>query len=289
MIVTRIIGGLGNQLFQCAAGIALAARHGVALKLDLRWMRRYRRQPYLLDRFPLPAAPLTVLERLAYTWFPFRRNPPFLLIKAARHLNRRIYLEPGHDYDPAFATLGPDRFLWGYFQSERYFEDCRDLVRAEFAGRADRSRYDPAVVAAVDDEASVAVQFRRGDYVTDPATSRSIGTCPTGYYRDAFALLRSRVPAPRWIVFSDDIPWCRANVGLEGAIFAERSGGTPVDDLFLAASCRHIVLANSTFSWWSAWLNENPGMIAIAPRRWFRDPALHGQSGDLIPARWHRV
>jgi hypothetical protein len=289
MIVTRIMGGLGNQLFQCAAGLALAARHGVGLKFDLRWMSRYRRRPYLLDRFPLPAARLTIGERLAHTWFPFPRNPPFLYIKATRRLNRRIYLEPGHAYDPAFAALGPDRFLWGYFQSERYFEACRTLVRAELSGRADRSRYDPGVLAAIDDEASVAVQFRRGDYVTDPDTSRSLGVCHPDYYRDAVAVVRERVSAPRWVVFSDDVPWCRANVELEGAVYVERSGGTPVDDLFLAASCRHIILANSTFSWWSAWLNENPGLVAVAPRRWFRDPVLHEQSGDLIPGRWHRV
>jgi hypothetical protein len=289
MIVTRIMGGLGNQLFQCAAGLALAARHGVGLRFDLRWMRRYPRRPYLLDRFALPAARLTIAERLAYTWFPFGRNPPFLFVKATRRFNRRIYLEPGHAYDPAFATLGPDRFLWGYFQSERYFEPHRTLVRAELQGRADRSLYEPAVLAAVDDEAAVAVQFRRGDYVTDPATSASIGVCPPAYYRDAVALVRERVASPRWVVFSDDLPWCRANVDLEKAVFVERAGGTPVDDLHLAASCRHIILANSTFSWWSAWLNENPGMVAVAPRRWFRDPVLHAQSADLVPARWHRV
>jgi hypothetical protein len=103
------------------------------------------------------------------------------------------------------------------------------------------------------------------------------------------AAIRQHVQAPRFLVFSDDIDWCRQNVCLDGALFVERRGGTALDDMALAARCRNIILANSTFSWWCAWLRMPSDGVAIAPERWFRAEQLHMQASQLCPPSWLRI
>lgn len=286
MIIVRIIGGLGNQMFQYAAGRSLSARFNVPLKVDLRWMERYRQREYLLDRFELPVEKMTISDRLRFTWFPFRRNPPFLFIKAIRRLNSLVYMEQSLSYDPDFIGLGPDRFLFGYFQSYRYFEGFEELIHQDFSYEPDLSIYEREWVNMVDEQDSTAIQFRRGDFVTDPATNRSIGTCPMDYYERAVSRIRSKNRNAPLIVFSDEIAWCKKNLSFKNMAFVERKGGTPLDDMFLAARCKHIILANSSFSWWSAWLNMNPDKIVIAPEQWFRDENLNRQASSLFPASW---
>lgn len=289
MIVVRIIGGLGNQMFQYAAGRALAAKFNVPLKLDLRWMARYRHREYLLDRFNLSAEKITLADRMKFTWFPFRRNPPFLFMKTIRRVNHLIYMEPSLTFNPTFFSLEPDCFLFGYFQSYRYFEGCEDLIRHDFSREMDPSIYEKAWVEKVAEPDSIAIQFRRGDFVTDPAANRSIGTCSIDYYEKAVSQIRKKKKDAPLIVFSDNIDWCKANVRFDNTIFIERKGGSPVDDMLLAARCNHIIMANSSFSWWCAWLNRHPDKIVIAPKQWFRDEALNAQTGDLFPPDWIRL
>jgi len=109
------------------------------------------------------------------------------------------------------------------------------------------------------------------------------------FYNLAVSYVASRQKRLQLVVFSDEIGWCRENVKFANAVFVERAGGTPLDDMFLAAQCDNIILANSTFSWWCAWLNENPDKIVVAPRQWFRDKTLNEQTSDLIPAKWVRL
>lgn len=284
--MVRIIGGLGNQMFQYAAGRALAARFNVPLKLDLRWMLRYRHRAYLLDRFNLSADRMTLAECMKFTWFPFHRNPPFLFMKTERWVNHLIYMESSLAFNPAFVSLGPDRFLFGYFQSYRYFEGYEDLIRHDFIREIDSSIYEKAWLEKVSEPDSIAIQFRRGDFVTDPAANRSIGTCSMEYYTKAVSQIREKKKDAPLVVFSDDIDWCKANVRFHNTVFIERNGGTPIDDMMLAARCNHTILANSSFSWWCAWLNRHPDKIVIAPKHWFRDEALNVQTTDLCPPGW---
>ena len=286
MIAVRIIGGLGNQMFQYAAGRALSARFNIPLKLDLRWMQRYRHREYLLDRFNLHTGSMTVSDYLKFTWFPFRRNPPFIFMKAIQKMNSLIYMEKSLSYDPAFPLLGPDRFLFGYFQSYRYFEGFENLIRLDFSQKPDLTIYKEEWIEKVAAPDSVAVQFRRGDFVTDPATNRSIGTCSMTYYEKAVSHIRTTKGNVPLIIFSDDIKWCQANVRFDNAIFIDRKGGSPVDDMQLAARCNHIIMANSSFSWWCAWLNARPDKIIFAPKQWFKDKLLNAQASDLFPESW---
>lgn len=288
MIVVRIFGGLGNQMFQYAAGRALAAHLKVPLKLDLRWLKRYH-APFQLSLFSLPVMTTTRYDDLRFTWWPFKRNPFFYFIKRIRQLNTRIYMEKSLSYTNDFWNIGPDHFLFGYFQSENYFKGYEELILQDFNYQPDLSLYDSVVVETLQSPGVTAIQFRRGDYVTNMATNLSIGVCPMDYYERAVNHIKSQSNLVRFLVFSDDIEWCRQNVKLEDAVYVERKGGSPLDDMFLAAGCENIILANSTFSWWCAWLNQNPNKMVIAPKIWYRDPVLQEHSHDLIPDSWIRL
>lgn len=276
-------------MFQYAAARALAAKYDVPLKLDLRWMADYRHRELLLNRFPISIENPSWTERLKFTWFPFRRRPFFIYTKLIRRMNPLLYFEPAFSYNPGFWDLGPDCFLFGYFQSEKYFSQYEELIKKEFSYEPDLTLYGSDVIRAVRSPGSTAIQFRRGDYVTNPSANRSIGVCPMAFYERAVAYVKSRQKRARLVVFSDEIGWCREQVKFADAVFVERKGGTPLDDMFLAAQCENIILANSTFSWWCAWLNKNPAKIAIAPRQWFRSKELADQAYDLIPEGWVRM
>ena len=198
-------------------------------------------------------------------------------------------MEPSFPFDSNFWNLGPDRFLFGYFQSEKYFKDHESLIRNDFRYNPDLSLYDGEVIEALQSPNVTAIQFRRGDYITNEATNRSIGVCSMDYYEQAVAYLKSKLKDFRLLILSDDIEWCRQNIKFDRAVFVERRGGTPLDDMFLAVKCKNIILANSTFSWWCAWLNPNPKKIVIAPKKWFKSEELNKNAHDLIPDDWIRV
>jgi len=276
-------------MFQYAAAKSLAARHNVPLKLDLRWMNRYQHREFLLDKFPISIEQPTLLNRMKFTWFPFKRNPYYFYTKLTLRFNNLLYMDQSLPYSPAFCNLGPDCFIFGYFQSEKYFLDYENIIRQDFSYQSDLSLYDPEVLAAVRSPGSTAIQFRRGDYVTNPAANRSMGVCPIEFYERAVEYIESRQKHLQLLVFSDDIKWCKENVKFDNAIFVERKGGSPVDDMFIAANCDNIILANSTFSWWCAWLNKKPHKIVVAPQQWFREKTLNELTYDLIPESWVRL
>lgn len=284
MIVVRIFGGLGNQMFQYAAGRALAAHHGVPLKVDLRWLNRYHTGFQLAD-LPIKAEVISLKEAFRFTWFPFHRHPFFFYIKIIKEFNNFIFLENSFNYDHSFFELGEEKYLFGYFQSEKYFNNFRSIIFNEFKYTPDYKIYKSDVVNTINQTNTTAIQFRRGDYITDKKANETFGICPMDYYERAIEYIRTR-QSTKFLIFSDDINWCRKNVILEDAFYVERQGGSVIDDMFLAAQCKNIIMANSTFSWWSAWLNSNAGKIVIAPNRWFKDQNLNDQSEDLIPEEW---
>jgi hypothetical protein len=252
-------------------------------------MPRYQHREFLLDKFPISIDQPTSIDRLKFTWFPFKRNPFFFYTKLTLGLNHRLYMDQSLPYNPAFHGLGPDCFLFGYFQSEKYFMDYDYVISQDFSYQPDLFLYDPEVRAAVGAPGSTAIQFRRGDYVTNPAANRTMGVCPIEYYERALAYIASCQNHVQLLVFSDDIQWCKENVRFDNAVFVERKGGSPVDDMFVAAKCDNIILANSTFSWWCAWLNKNPQKIIVAPQKWFREKTLNELAYDLIPKSWVRL
>jgi hypothetical protein len=282
MIATRLMGGLGNQMFQYAAGRRLAIRRGTKLVLDL----SYLAHPPLGDvprHFELDCFHI-VAEHTAEP-VDGGRAPAFL-----RWLDRsapRRLKESGVQFQSAVLKARDNTLLVGYWQSEKYFEDEEAQIRKDFTFAAPLSPEKNALAKTIDERA-VSVHIRRGDYVSHPASSKFHGLLPLEYYERAAAVIRERVPHPHFFVISDDPDWCRGHIKLPGTTtFVSDVHSAGHEDLQLMRLCRHHIIANSSFSWWGAWLNERRDKVVVAPKRWFTDDAR--DTSDLVPGNWLRL
>jgi hypothetical protein len=273
MIRVTLQGRLGNWLFQYAAGRAVALRVGTELILDITELRRLRdpwawRVRRLLRHFPLQAR---------YDIRPLfsRKRPTF----------------HGEDFgfDPAAVlTLKDGAWLDGFFQSPLYFADQSATLRAELTPQIEsvRNRH-PSVEREIADTNSVAVHVRRTDYVKKPVRN----LCTTEYYERSMTLCREQLERPRFFIFSDDLDWCRENLRAPDArVVDTHAKPRAVYDLALMSRCRHHIIANSTFSWWSAWLAQTERHLVITPDRWIlNDEWSAFAMRYTIPANWLRV
>ncbi|TMQ72217.1 MAG: alpha-1,2-fucosyltransferase [Candidatus Eisenbacteria bacterium] len=289
MITARLMGGLGNQLFQYAAGFALARRLGVPLQLDATWFRGVTGRRYALEPFTLSGRVASDSElRAAGIRHPsaWARGLARVGIRKPAAI-RGHAREPGFSYWDGFLSLGDGAYLDGYWQSERYFAEVAQVARAEFALRRPPDAENQRMLDAIRGAEAVGIHARRGDYVTDARTRDVHGHAPAEYYAAAVARIRSLVRAPAFFVFSDDPAWAAQHLRVDPAtvIVGHNDAGRDYEDLRLMSACRHHIIANSTFSWWAAWLGERPGQRVIAPRHWFRDGP---DARDLVPARWER-
>jgi len=174
--------------------------------------------------------------------------------------------------------------LVGYWQNEKYFEEIADVIRSDFEFREPLDASDAAIAVEIERSTAVSVHVRRGDNVWNPASTRFHGVLPLEYYRSATELIRSSVSEPHFFVFSDDPEWCRANLQLPGPVtVVDHNQDNAGDDLRLMALCRHHVVANSTYSWWGAWLSRREDKIVVAPKKFV---AAAGVEHDVVPDHW---
>jgi hypothetical protein len=292
MIIVRLEGGLGNQMFQYAAGRALAARHGVQLKLDLASLldRTPRSTPYTfrnydLDVFTLHAEFATPADVSVFNCF----YKPGSVLSYASRAWKRIFgsrgAEQGYQYNAQFDSFGPDTYLSGNWQSPKYFSRIESEIRADFTFLP----MAPNIQTLADEIAqpgSVCLHVRRGDYVGN-SSHETVGL---DYYTKAVALLAEKTQVRALYVFSDDIAWCREHLMLgypTTYVGDEYQGFKASGNTYLMSRCSHFVIPNSTFSWWAAWLSPNPQKIVIAPKAWFPDASI--DTSDLIPQDWIRI
>lgn len=284
MIATRLMGGLGNQMFQYAAARRLAIKHGTELVLDLSWFERQPRsdttRQYELGSFPI------VGRRTAEPVDGGRRKR-LLRALLPEHGVRRV-VEQGPQFQPELLDAPDDTLLVGYWQSEKYFLDEEAQIRRDFAFDAPISPAARALAESID-ESAVSVHVRRGDYVSLARANRFHGVLPIEYYERAAAALLQQLPEPpHFYVFSDDPKWCRTNIELPSTTtFVSRAESTSHEDMLLMSMCSHHIIANSSFSWWGAWLSASPEKVVIAPRRWFADESRN--TSDLVPESWTRL
>lgn len=280
----RIWGGLGNQMFQYAAGLALSRRLGCGLLLHAVETRPDHAR-FALDAFGLDL-------RL---WQPDPRALPLLDRlrgrtggkRAARAWPGPVFEQQGVCATDGIGTVRPGTYLSGFFQSEDFFADHAAAVRAAFALDRFAEGIDPALLAAAAGSATASVHIRRGDYATDPQTTATHGLLGAEHYARARALMERLVPVERWLVFSDDATAAAAvTEGWPGRVMV--TGQSALQDMALMARCAHHVIANSSFSWWAAWLGRNPARMVIAPRRWFSVAEMKrcGYVDGLCPVGW---
>ncbi len=289
-VVVRLMGGLGNQMFQYATARAVALHKGVPLKLDLSWLQKQPKREYELHN-------LRVVEEFAsLDEIPFANQLGLidrLLGRAAQMILPRhrqaVYQQKGLAYDPEVFNTRSQVLLVGYWQSEKYFRHIRETLLEEFAVATDLQAQTIDTAKSIAAVNAVSLHIRRGDYVSEPRTREVHGVCPPDYYRSAVRFIADRVEEPHIFVFSDDMEWAKANlqINLRTAFVDHTDPGRGFEDLYLMRRCQHHVIANSSFSWWGAWLCDSPGKIVIAPRRWFSDPTI--EEGDIVPEGWPRL
>lgn len=289
-VVMRLVGGLGNQMFQYAAGYALAQRLRARLLVDLEFYERPRSlggatpRAYELSQLGLtvPVCDGPTRNRLL-RW----RTIGKLLRRFDIPTPCMVYKEPHFHYDPKWELLGGDVYVSGYFNSPRYFAECRQFLAAQFLQRTSSMGGDnQRLLATMRGTPGVSMHVRRGDYVTNPRAAVHHGVCSAEYYVNALQHIRRQAAgAGDLFVFTDDPAWVRANLFLNEryTLVEHNTGADSFNDLLLMAACRHHIIANSSFSWWGAWLAQ-PGGVCVAPARWFSKPGI--DTRDLYPPGW---
>ncbi len=303
MIITSLTGGLGNQMFQYAAGLALAEHRRTVLKLDVSWFRadpayeahnRYALSCLnITEQFAtqeeidrVRGVTLTTTER----WAAALAGAVRLTRYASRHAAPANWHQPPtFAFYPQFLEQPDNTYLNGMFQSEKFFAASADLLRLHFSFRYPAQPEVAALADRIRSGPSAAVHFRRGDYQRNATFAREIGALDLAYYHRAVALLRERSPGATLYIFSDDIEGVAREFTPPGPHEFVRcvKPWHAYDKIRLMSLCDHLAIANSTFSWWAAWLNPSPAKLVIVPDPWF-DRSPHDAS-DVAPAGWIRL
>jgi hypothetical protein len=291
MIIVKITGGLGNQMFQYAVGRQLALKNNARLLLDTSGFEEYKLRKYSLDHFNLTVeiADKKTLE----SFYQYLQKKNYFKRFYNRFLKRPkiIYLiENNYEYKPNIINkYNGDIVLEGFWQSEKYFEEIKNIIQQEFTLKTMPEPKDKAVIDKIQSGNSVSIHIRRGDYVSNPTTFQYHGICSLDYYIEATKLIQSRIDNPQYFVFSDDIDWSKENLGFlpKANFVAHNSADKDYEDLRLMSLCKHQIIANSSFSWWAAWLNTNKSKIVIAPKTWVAYTGV--ETKDIVPESWIRL
>jgi len=285
MVISKIIGGLGNQLFQYAAGRTLAHLNNTILKLDVSFFEEYEFRNFDLLNFTtnVDFATKQEIENLM---------PAHNFEKAFQYLSplkkRTYHRERYFHFDERFLNLGANVFLKGYFQSEKYFLPAKEIIRKELTFKENAIDRVKEFSLELNERNSVSIHIRRGDYEKDPAIAERHGTLSAGYYRSALEIIKTKIQLPRFYLFSDDMDWATKNLQLPDLVCVSNEiSKNHIEDFYLMSQCHHNIIANSSFSWWGAWLNNNAGKIVIAPDKWFKKGPKDTQ--DIIPAEWYKI
>jgi hypothetical protein len=281
MITTTIMGGLGNQMFQYAAGYALSRRLEVPMQLDLSFYEGQEKRKYELAELCIDCdAHSPGLKDSRSKKARFWGKPSF---------TEHSYVEPVLCYDAATEALQSPCRIDGYFQSERYFSRYREDVMRQYRPKGDLTERNKAYLERIrSSTCSVAVHLRRGDYLEQKIASVH-GVLSDHYYENAIKLLSSIVGSERELfIFTDDVLFARNKWGQDkNAIIVEGNEDYPAQDIYLMSACDHNIIANSSFSWWGAWLNAGADKTVIAPRQWFQPEVLRKKNTcDLYPDGW---
>lgn len=287
MIIVNLKGGLGNQMFQYACGRALSLRTGdTELKLSTIGLDKandvgdiYR--PYSLSHFNIKAeiAKPEELERVA--------NPYGIISKILRRIKSKYIYNFYIHFVPSVLNRRGEVYLDGYFQSEKYFKDCEETVRQDFTLKTPSAHVTLWKKEMEEEENSVSVHIRRGDYVGHSSLG---GMITDNYYARAIKKITEMKKNPRFFVFSDDIEWVKGNMDFpESTVHVSSPDMENYEELTIMSLAKHNIIANSSFSWWGAWLNSNPDKIVICPAKWTLGPGGEKQTRDIIPQSWIKI
>jgi hypothetical protein len=278
MIITRLRGGLGNQMFLYAAGKAFSIKLKTNLYLDASWFEKIKENKniesrvYELDPFGIHPGKINIRKKIN------------LMVHPATTLN-----DWGINYQKDFERIqGGNLFLDGYWQSFKYFENYQKEILKAFRFPRSNSNINKKLLDKINKTESVSIHVRRGDYALEKGKNAH-GMLPLSYYEQAGLFMKKQISNPVFFVFSDEPEWCKKKLKFDPQmIFVDNNDtNNGVEDMRLLSACKYNIIANSSFSWWGAWLNININKVIVAPKNWFKDKLI--DTSDLLPENWIRL
>ena len=291
MIVVKLSGGLGNQLFQYSLGRYLSLKYNTELKFDVQFdanSLNFSARSLGLSKFNITLNIASKEEILKYKFFRtgYLSRIERKLIQFFPSINKKIFVEkPFEIFNKELFTR--DCYVLGYWQSEYYFRSIENVIRNDLQINFELGDVNKDIFNEISNSESVSIHIRRGDYITINGNSKIYSLCSLEYYNDAIAFLKSKFGSSVFYIFSDDIAWAK-EIFL-GDIFKiiDNNLENPHVDLFLMSLCKHNIIANSSFSWWAAWLNCNKNKVIVSPREWYVDKSLNKKAiSSLILENW---
>ncbi len=284
-MIVNINSGLGNQMFQYAFGRSLSITKKDDLYLDISGYKKEKKRKFSLDVFRINYKTATDDK------INKERYPLGIISKIYFYISYKILLRiQSTRFIDSFMNNPKKSYFIGFWQSEKYFKNTDDVIRKEFALKNPLTEYTQVVFDKIKNvPISVSLHIRRGDYILEPHTNAYHGVCSLDYYQKAYEELTKRINSPFEIfVFSDDIEWVKQNLKLPVKMHFVSNPKIPdYEEMFLMSCCTHNIIANSSFSWWGAWLNPNKEKIVIAPEKWFANKKE--DSREIVPESWIKI
>ncbi len=279
IVISKLAGGLGNQLFQYTVGRQLSLQKNVALVLDTSFYESQEVRSFKLQHFNIQAETTSSLKDSHFIKLctgtnlssKFYQTTQKFLPKRIRTFYKESKL---WGYESTLYKTSPPIYLKGFWQHYKYYEQLHPQIITELTPRENPDEETKAIFNSLSkDEFSVSVHIRRGDYITNPE-AKFMGVLPLDYYLKGIRIIQEKIKDPAFYFFSDDLQWVKDNLKIDARSNYMDIGQGKKDylELYLMSKCRHNIIANSTFSWWSAFLNQHPNKIVVSPHQWVSDP-----------------
>lgn len=273
-------------MFQYAFAKALESRTDIKTVFDMSFFKKKYSRPFELNIFKtnvIPVEDFGTKLRLEMIW-KLRKN-----LNGKKFMGLNFYSEPHFEFDENVFKVKPNTYIEGFFQSEKYFKDIESQIRTDFQFKNEPSEENKELIEKISTTNSISLHIRRGDYVKKKRYQNLYATCSLEYYKKGVEYIAQKYLNPKLFIFSDDIEWVKENLKLpyESVYVFHNNGNKSYEDMRLMSLCKNNIIANSSFSWWGAWLNANPEKIVIAPKIWFNDENIN--QSDVISKDWIRI
>ncbi len=280
MIIMKMKGGLGNQMFEYALARRLSLEYNQHLVLDTFSYIRDRKRNFELDNYNVKYDSKNGLKTFFYNilYKIYKEN---LNNKFKVSLEKKLFVFQDEIFQYKYSYLN------GYWQNPKYFESIRDILLEDFRYKGELTEVEEQIIQTIQSQNSVAVHFRRDDYLNQENTS-FFEVQSLDYYSQAINHMKKKIPQACFYVFSDDIDWCKNNLKeIDNVVFIDGTTSSSHHiDFLIMKSCKHFIIANSTFSWWAAWLSESENKQVIIPNKWFKDKEINDNSKVLVLEGW---
>lgn len=289
-VTVRLQGGLGNQLYQYAAARSLSICERRPLLIETKLIAGESYRHYALSAFNISGTHVGLLDQWNTRWACSVRAGRTFRIICPMAWNYKICHDKENGYDNTiYGHNHKHLVMQGYWQSYRYFEKYTETIKRDYTFREDADDNNTELIAEISNKEAVAIHIRRGDYVSNSFFNETLGICSREYYDKALKVISKKVNNPYYYVFTDDPAWVKNNFYIPGlmSIVDHNLGRADHEDLRLMMHCKHFIIANSSFSWWGAWLAYYKDKVVIAPAQWFKNDRTPHE--DRIPHDWMRI